>query len=119
MRLAIPKKKTKKNVWSLPEILDESILTGQVKELQEEPEPLDDLGGAHAEDPAEVHHCLADGELAVEGDLLRHVADTFARDAWAFGTRLAAQDPDFSRVQSATTYYTWQQSRLAATAGTQ
>lgn len=102
-----------------PEILDESILAGKVEELQEEPQPLDDLGGAHAEYPAEVHHGLADGELAVESDLLRHVADPFAGNTRAFGAGLTTQDIYFAGIQSAPAYYAWQQSRLAATTGTQ
>lgn len=68
-----------------PKILHHPILAGQVQEVQQKPQPLHDLPGLHAEDPAEVHHGLPDGELAVERDLLGHVAHTFAGDAGAWG----------------------------------
>ena len=55
---------------SSPEVLHHAVLAGQVEEVEEEPQPLHDLPGLHAEDPAEVHHRLLDSELAVQRDLL-------------------------------------------------
>jgi hypothetical protein len=65
------------DVQFLPEILDHSVLAGQVEEVEEEPQSLGNLPGLHAEDPAEVHHRLLDCELSVQGNLLGHVADAF------------------------------------------
>lgn len=82
----------------IPEILHQAVLRRQIEKLQQEAQPLDDLGRAHSEYPAEVHHCLAYGELAVKGDLLRHVADPLAGHARALCTGLAAQHPDLAGV---------------------
>lgn len=78
----------------IPEILHQTILRRQIKELQQETQPVDDLGGAHSEYPAEVHHGLADGEFAVESNFLWHVADPFSRHSGSLCPGFAAQHPD-------------------------
>ena len=102
-----------------PEILNESVLRRQIEELQQELQPLDDLSGAHAEDPAEVHHRLAYRELAVQGDLLGHVANALSGHARAFGTGFATQHPYLAGVQSTPADDAREQRRFAAAAGTE
>lgn len=63
------------------QVLHQTVLRWQIKEVQQEVKALDDLGGLHAEDPSEVHHGLFDRELGVERDFLWHVADTLSGHA--------------------------------------
>lgn len=80
----------------VPEILHQTILRRQIEKLQQEAQPLNNLGRAHSEYPAKVHHGLADGELAVEGNLLRHVTDSLAGHAGALRPGFTAQHPDLA-----------------------
>lgn len=70
-------------------------------------------------DVVETCQCFADGELAVEGQLLGHVADARAGDARLGRARLAAEDEHLARVETAPADDATQQRRLAATAGSQ
>lgn len=101
-----------------PECLDQTVLRGQFEELEQKGESLLDLLCFEAENPAKVNHSLLDGELAVERDVLRHVADARPRDAAARLPRLAAQHPDFAGVEAASADDARQQRRLAAPART-
>lgn len=106
-------------VAALPQVLNEPVLTGQVEEVEQKLQSVVDLGGLHAEDPAEVHHGLLDGELAVEGDLLGHVADPFTRHPGALGARFAAQHPDLAGVQPPSADYAGEEGGFATARGTQ
>ena len=70
-------------------------------------------------DVVETCQCFADGELAVEGQLLGHVADARAGDARLGRALLAAEDEHLARVETAPADDATQQRRLAATAGSQ
>lgn len=102
-----------------PQIFNEAILAGQIEEVEQEVQSVVDLGGLHPEDPAEVHHRLLDGELAVERDLLRHVADAFPGNPRALRAGFPAQNPYLSRVKSSATDDAGEESGLAAPRGSQ
>ena len=82
------------------EVHNESLLRRQVEELDEELGAGADLVAGHVEDAAEVGECLGYCELAVERQLLRHVADPAARDPRPLCPRLAAKHGDAARPQS-------------------
>lgn len=63
----------------VPEVLHHAILTGKVKEIEQELQSFVDLLSLHTKDPSEVHHGLLDGKFSVESNFLRHVPDSFTR----------------------------------------
>lgn len=84
-------------------ILHQTLLRWQIEEVEQKLQTLQYLLGLHAEYPAEIHHGLLNGELAVQCNLLGHIAHTLARHTGTACARLAAQHKDLARVQTATT----------------
>lgn len=116
------------------QVLHQTVLRWQIKEVQQEVEALDDLWRLHAEDPSEIHHGLFDRELGVERDFLRHVADAFSRhtrscnlmkslkkessinfEQLTSGSWLSTQNPNLAVVHALSANNAWQQCRLTAT----
>lgn len=72
------------------QILHQALFRGQIQKVEQKLQALQYFLGLHAKDPAEVHHGLLYGELAIECNLLRHIAHPLAGYARAACARLAA-----------------------------
>lgn len=99
---------------ALPQILNKSILTGQIEEIEQELQAIVNLRCFHAENPTKVHHRLLDGKLSVESYLLGHVTDSFSGYTRTFGAWPPTQNPNFTRVKSSPANDTGQQCGFTA-----
>lgn len=99
--------------------LDESVARWQIQQCKEELHLRLDEARRQLVDAAEILERLLDRELAVEGQLLRHVADSTARDSRFRRARLTAKDEHFAAVEASSAHNAAQQCCLAATTGAQ
>ena len=99
--------------------LDVAMGRRQVEQVKEEVHLRFDESLGQFVDAPKVLERLLDGEFAVQGQLLRHVADARAGDPALHRAGLATKHQHFSAVEAAPADDAAQQCRLAAPAGSQ
>ena len=80
---------------------------------------LVDLGATHSVNATKVEQYFLDGTLAIERDLLWHVADAFPRNPRLWRTSLVPTYENCARVQFAKRHDAGEQRRLPTAGSTQ